>query len=267
LKTPSSLPVRATFLGTAAGDTSIAREHSGILLEADGASLLLDCGGNVARHFHAGNYSPDVPGAIWLSHMHSDHIGQFGMLIQSLWLRQRRAPLHVFGPAEVLRVMEEWLVRCILFPSLIGFSIEWRPVQPGVPVTDGPFTLTAFATEHLVNLAQQFQKKHPETCFDCFGAAIDVEGRRYVYSSDLAHPRELAPVLEGRTVTALICELAHYPENELFRELAPYDIQSIWITHYPDAYVGQEKKLKLAAQEEKFAGTVHLLQDKVAEEI
>ena len=259
--------MRALFLGTAAGNTSVSRDHSGVLLETEGSSILLDCGAVAARHFHANEFPTEVPGAIWLSHMHSDHIGQFGMLIQSLWLRQRRAPLHVFGPTEVLRVMEEWLVRCILFPSLIGFPIEWCPVQPGVPVTEGPFTLTAFATEHLANLAEQFQKKHPTTCFDCFGAAIDVDGRRYVYSADLAHPRELAPALEGRRVTALICELAHYPENELFRELARYDIQSIWITHYPDAYVGQEKKLKLAAQEEKFAGSVHLLQDKVAEEI
>ena len=155
---------------------------------------------NAARHFRAGEYSPDVPGAIWLSHMHSDHIGQFSMLIQSLWLRQRRAPLHVFGPAEVLRVMQEWLVRCILFPGLVGFPIAWQPVQPGVPITFGPFTLTPFATEHLGSLAQQFRKAHPTTCFDCYGAAIDCHGRRYVYSADLAHPRELAPALSGREV-------------------------------------------------------------------
>ncbi len=265
LKTSSFL--RATFLGTAAGDTSIAREHSGLLLEADGASLLLDCGGNVARHFHAGGHPSAVPTAIWLSHMHSDHVGQFSLLIQSLWLRHRREPLHVFGPAEVLRVMEDWLVRCILFPRLIGFPIEWHPVEPGVAVKEGPFTLTAFATEHLASLAEQFRSSHPTTCFECYGAAIDYQGRRYVYSADLAHPRELAPALEGREVTALFCELSHYPECELFREIAPYDIQSVWLTHYPDVYVGQEKRLKVAAHEENFRGAVHLMQDKVAEEI
>jgi ribonuclease BN (tRNA processing enzyme) len=267
LKTSSSAPLRATFLGTAAGDTSIDRDHSGVLLEADGASLLLDCGGNIARHFRSNEIAADLPGAVWLSHMHSDHVGQFGMLIQSLWLRQRRAPLRVFGPPEVMRVMQEWLVRCILFPELIGFPVEWHAVEPGVAITHGPFTLTAFATEHLASLAQQFRKNYPATCFECYGVAIDVQGRRYVYSADLAHPRELAPALEGREVAALICELAHYPEHELFRELARFDVKSLWITHYPDAYAGQEKRLKLAAQEEKFRGTVRLLQDKVAEEI
>jgi ribonuclease BN (tRNA processing enzyme) len=267
LKTSSLTPLRATFLGTAAGDTSVSRDHSGILLETEGGSILLDCGGNIPRHLHANKISVDTPDAIWISHMHSDHVGQFSMLIQSLWLRKRQAKLHVFGPAEVMRVLKDWLVRCILFPGLVGFDIEWHPVQPGQPVTHGPFTLTAFATDHLVSLAEQFRAAHPETCFDCYGVAIDCHGRRYVYSADLAHPRELAPALEGREVTALICELSHFPERELFHELAPYDIKSLWLTHYPDGFVGMEKRLQTAAREEKFTGVVHLLQDKVANEI
>jgi ribonuclease BN (tRNA processing enzyme) len=267
LKTSPSPALHAVFLGTSDGTTSVNREHSGVLLEGGGESILLDCGGNAARHFRAGEFSADVPGAIWLSHMHSDHIGQFGMLIQSLWLRQRRAPLRVFGPAQVVRVMQEWLVRCILFPGLIGFEIEWHAVVPGQPVQRGPFTLTAFATEHLAGLASQFRKDFPDTCYECYGVAIEFEGRRYVYSADLAHPRELAPALAPGEVNALICELAHFPERELFRALAPYDISSLWIVHYPDTLVGQEKRLQSVAQEEKFRGNVHLLQDKVAVDI
>jgi ribonuclease BN (tRNA processing enzyme) len=166
-----------------------------------------------------------------------------------------------------MRVMKDWLERCLLFPELVGFPIEWHAVQPGVAVTHGPFTLTAFATEHLTSLANQFRAAYPATSFDCYGVAIDCHGRRYVYSADLAHPRELAPALEQREVTALICELSHFPERELFRDLAKYDVKSLWLTHYPDTYVGQEKELQITAREEKFAGAVHLLQDKVANEI
>lgn len=259
--------MRATFLGTAAGDTSVSRDHSGTLLESGGDSILLDCGGNIARHFRAGELSADLPGAVWLSHMHSDHVGQFSMLIQSLWLRQRRKPLHVFGPPEVVRVMQDFLVRCILFPELVGFPVEWHAVKPGVAVEFGPFTLTAFATDHLASLAQQFQKNYPATCFQCYGCAIDVAGRRYVYSADIAHPDDLAPALEGREVAGLICELAHYSEDVLFRELASYDIKAIWITHYPDTFAGQEKKLKVAAREAGFRGDIHLVEDKIAEDI
>ena len=231
------------------------------------ASLLLDCGATAERHLVAGGFSPEVPGALWLSHMHSDHIGQASMLIQSLWLRKRRAPLHVFGPRLVLETMRDWLARCLLFPELIGFPIEWHPVQAGETVTHGPFALTAFATEHLASLAAQFQAGYPGTSFDCYGAAIDCHGRRYVYSADLAHPRELAPALAGRKVTALICELAHFPERELFGELARHEVEALWITHYGDVWAGREKELQATARDENFKGAVHLLQDKVAIEI
>jgi ribonuclease BN (tRNA processing enzyme) len=254
-------------MGTANGCASSLRDHSGVLLETEGASLLLDCGATAERHLLAGEFSETVPGALWLSHMHSDHIGQVGMLIQSLWLRKRRAPLHVFGPQAVLEVMRDWLARCLLFPELIGFPIEWHPVRPGETVTHGPFTLTAFATEHLSSLAAQFQAAYPGTCFECYGAVIECHGHRYVYSADLAHPREMTPALAGKKVTALICELAHFPESELFLELAKHQIESLWITHYGDTWTGREKDLQIAAREHGFNGAVHLLQDKVAIEI
>jgi Cft2 family RNA processing exonuclease len=259
--------VRAFFLGTADGFASSSRDHSGVLLETEDASLLLDCGAAAERHFVAGKFSPDVPGALWLSHMHSDHVGQFSMLIQSLWLRKRRTPLHVFGPRAVVDAMRDWLARGLLFPELIGFPIEWHAVRPGETVTHGPFTLTAFATEHLSSLAAQFGAAYPGTCFECYGVAIDCHGRRYVYSSDLAHPRELLPALEGCEVRALICELAHFTERELFHELAPHRIGSLWITHYGDALTDREDDLRAAAREEGFKGHVHLLQDKVATEL
>ena len=195
LKTSSTPPLRALFLGTAAGNTSVSRDHSGILLETDGSSILLDCGAVAARHFHANDFPTGTPGAVWLSHMHSDHIGQVGMLVQSLWLRQRQATLHVFGPAEVMRVMKDWLERCLLFPELVGFPIERHAVTPGRPVTHGAFTLTAFPTAHLTNLSGQFRKAYPNTCLDCYGLILEDQGRRYVYSSDIEHPRDLDPAL------------------------------------------------------------------------
>jgi ribonuclease BN (tRNA processing enzyme) len=267
LKTRKSKSLHAVFLGTADGHTSAKRDHSGILLETKTAHLLLDCGAAAARYLLGAKYDPDVPDAIWLSHMHSDHVGQVGSLIQSLWLRGRKNPLHFFGPAEVMRVMKDWLERCLLFPELIGFPIEWHAVKPGKAVTFGPFILTAFSTEHLTSLAEHFKRRYPKTCFDCYGLTFQYAGRRYVYSADLAHPRELAPALKAGKVTALLCELTHFPERELFHEVAKYKVDSVWVTHYPDPLVGREKKLKTLAREEKFGGAVHLMHDKIAEEI
>jgi ribonuclease BN (tRNA processing enzyme) len=259
--------MRAIFLGTADGHTSARREHSGILLQTKETSILLDCGAAAARFLLAKKIDADVPEILWISHMHSDHNGQVSSLIQSLWLRTRRAPLHVFGPAMVLADLKGWLEKCLLFPELIGFPINWHPVKPGKPWVHGPFTFTAFATQHLASLASHFKRAYPDTCFDCYGLLIQYEGRRYVYSADLAHPIELAPALEGGKVSALLCELTHFPERELFQEVAKYPVKTVWITHYPDHLVRREEELKLIAKEEKFRGQVHLMHDRVAHEI
>ena len=259
--------MRAIFLGTADGHTSAKREHSGILLQTKETSMLLDCGASAARFMLGKKIDANVPEMLFISHMHSDHNGQVSSLIQSLWLRTRRAPLHVFGPAEVMSAMKDWLERCLLFPELIGFPIHWHPVKPGKPFVYGPFTMTAFATQHLASLASHFKRAYPKTCFDCYGLIIKYQGKRYVYSADLAHPIELAPALKDGKVTALMCELTHFPERDLFSEVAKYSVQSVWITHYPDHLVRKEAEIKLMAKEEKFRGEVHLMHDRVAHEI
>ena len=226
------------------------------LLEGDGQSLLLDCGGNVARHFRASELSPDVPGAIWLSHMHSDHIGQFSMLIQSLWLRQRQAPLHVFGPAKVLQVMQEWLVRCILFPGLLRFPIEWHPRDAGR-------TRSATARSPSPHLPPSTSGVWPRSSRTIFRTPVmtamasrsSSAVRRYVYSADLAHPRELVLALKQGEVTALICELAHFPERELFRELAPHDVKSLWLGSLSRYIRGRREEVAVDCARRKVHGS------------
>ena len=259
--------MRAIFLGTADGHTSARREHSGVLLQTKETSILLDCGAAVARFLVSKKFDADVPEVLWISHMHSDHNGQVSSLIQSLWLRTRRAPLHVMGPADVLAPIKDWLEKCLLFPELIGFPIHWHALKPGKPFVHGAITFTAFATQHLSSLASHFKRAYPHTSFDCYGALIESDGKSYVYSSDLAHPVELAPVLKGRKVTSLICELTHFPERELFNEVAKYSVKSLWLTHYPDHLVRREEELRLVAKEEKYRGAVNLMHDRVAHEI
>ena len=260
-------PMRALSFGTADGHTSPERDHSGVLLQADGESFLLDCGAPAGRLLLHDQYDSDVPGALWISHMHSDHVGQVGSLIQSLWLRQRRATLHVFGPGQVLSAVKDWLERCLLFPELVGFPIEWHAMTPGRPVAHGAFSLTAFPTAHLANLSGRFLQAYPNTCFDCYGLILEYQGQRYVYSADIEHPRDLDPALKGVRVHALICELTHFPEQDLFRHLAPFQVKSVWLTHFPDRLVGQEAELRALAKEEKFPGSLYLMKDNVAHDM
>ena len=73
--------MRAIFLGTADGHTSARREHSGILIQTEDCSILLDCGAAAARFLQFKKIEVDVPEMLWISHMHSDHNGQVSSLI------------------------------------------------------------------------------------------------------------------------------------------------------------------------------------------
>ncbi len=255
--------MQVTFLGTADGHTSPqGRNHSGILIQADGFSLLLDCGAPVAQYLLGRKIDPDVPEAIWLRHVHSDHIGQFPSLIQSLWLRARRAPLHVYAPEPVVPMLRDYLAKCLLFPELIGFPIVWHALSAEAKATKHhAFVLKAFPTAHLDNLASFFKKNYPETCFECYGLILDTPEGRYVYSADIALPRELRPALK-KPVKALFCELTHFPEAALFEELAGKQVDSLWVTHYPDHFMKQEAALRKLAKKEGFRGKVFVMADK-----
>lgn len=227
---------------------------------------MLDCGAAAARFLFQKKHSPELPEILWISHMHSDHIGQFGSLIQSLWLRARRAPLHVFAPQSIISTLQEWLEKCLLFPELLGFPIYWHGMRAGRKYRQGAFTLIPFATEHLDNLASYFAKHYPRTSFECYGAVIECNGERYVYSADLAHPRELRPAFK-KPVRALFCELTHFPEKQLFEELAKLPLEEVWITHYPDHLVHKEAELQKIAKACKFKGRLHLTHDRYSQEI
>jgi ribonuclease BN (tRNA processing enzyme) len=66
--------MRVTFCGTAGGPFTEARSSSGLIVQADGRMVMLDCGpGSVQGAMRAGIALPDL-GAIILSHLHSDHV-------------------------------------------------------------------------------------------------------------------------------------------------------------------------------------------------
>jgi hypothetical protein len=253
--------MRATFLGTADGHTSPTRTHTGIFLDLGPQTLLFECGAPAANYFSWAQIDPNQPGLIWLSHAHSDHIGQFPMLIQSLWLRGRRAPLVVCAPRGLISVLQDYLAKCLLFPELIGFSIVWHGLTSRKKISMGDVLLTPFATQHLHSLAKYFKKDYPETCYECFGAVIEVKGARIVHSADIAAPKDLTPVLRGFTTRALLTEVTHFPEKSLFEELAHHEIQKVFLTHYAESLVGQEKALKRLAEQHGFRGSLKLMRD------
>src|SRR4051794_10769737 len=95
------------FAGTAGSVPPARRGLPAVLMRRGGDRLLFDCGEGTQRQLLRTVGLPDVE-AVYLTHLHADHwLGLPGML-KSFDLRDRDAPLAVYGPpgtADLMRGM------------------------------------------------------------------------------------------------------------------------------------------------------------------
>lgn len=249
------------FLGTASGYVSKNRQHFSLYLSEADQDLLIDCGSAfVSQHF--ANKSDDclAPQAIFLTHAHSDHLMNFTMLIQGLWLKKRQAPLTVYGPKQLLDQVKIILPRRLLFPKLLSFRIKWVPVRDGKTYRFGKWKIKPFATTHLAALQKRFGSEYQDVCFECFGVTVETPRKRICVSSDLGSPKDLERPLKN-TPEILVSELAHFGSKQLFEMLRDYPLRELLLVHYGDWLTNKEAALKKEAKQTGCAFPIRLAKD------
>lgn len=95
-----------TMLGTGGGMPMTFRALSSVLLNYKGHKLLLDCGEGTQvqmRRYHTGFRDID---AIFLSHMHGDHIFGLPGLLSTMGNSDRTEKVFLFGPKGLKKVVE-----------------------------------------------------------------------------------------------------------------------------------------------------------------
>ena len=206
------------------------RRHSSYLYRFADVSLLFDCGDGLSSAYQAGEFSYDEVDHVFLSHMHSDHVGGFSLFVQGLWLEQRQHALPVHMPGGGVPAMKAWLEATILPEDLIGFPIDWEALTPGVEIRAGDVSVTPFHTTHLDSLRRSFQAKHPATSFEAFSFLLEAPGLRIAHTADIGEVADLAPLL-AQPLDLLVCELSHIDPELLFAELRGKPIRQIVFIH------------------------------------
>jgi len=208
--------LKVTLLGTGTPNPVINRFGPATLVQAGKETLLFDGGRGAAQRIWQLKIPLGQVTAVFLTHLHSDHVNGIPDFWLTGWLgtvfARRTTPLQVWGPLgtkEMMSFLEkafqaDYHIRTEdekLSPE--AFHVIAQDIKEGVVYDKNGVKITAFEVDH-------FPGKDPEPCF---GYRIDYAGRSVVLSGDTRFSENLIGFSNGADV--LIHEVAAAKEELL----------------------------------------------------
>lgn len=147
-----------TFLGTSSAAPTKTRALPSVAVQREGEVVLLDAGEGVQRQVLSSGIGLNKDMTILVSHLHGDHVSGLLGLLQTMGLSQRKKPIMVVGPPDLLK----WLqVTSKLLHMGLTFPIEFRPVRTGVVVRGKWFKVKAAKATHSVEAYSYLVEENP----------------------------------------------------------------------------------------------------------
>jgi ribonuclease Z len=139
-----------TFFGTASGSPTRKRNVSGLALAPDSGRnwYLIDCGEATQHQLLHAPYSLARLQAIFITHVHGDHIFGLPGLLTSASMNGRQKRLPIVAPPQVKAFVE---IAISVSDSALGFEIDWIDVSRDTTCwQDGRFSVERVALSHRV---------------------------------------------------------------------------------------------------------------------
>jgi len=203
-----STNIRVTLLGTGDPEPAMSRFGPSILVQAGSETLLFDAGRGCAQRLFQVNVSYRNVNALFLTHLHSDHIVGIPDLWLSGWVVSRRdIPLPVFGPEgtmEMIRNLEKAFAYDIRIriedgkQSPAGARLSATDIRQGTVYEKNGVKVIAFLVDHF-------------PVVPAFGYRIEYKGRTVVLSGDTRYCENLIAYSKGADL--LVHEVVISPET------------------------------------------------------
>jgi ribonuclease Z len=152
---------KVTLLGTGSPAPVMRRFGPGVLVQAGGKNLLIDCGRGVTQRLFQAGLKLGAIDALFITHLHSDHVVGIPDLWLTGWLEaayaQRKGPFRVHGPAGTKTLMDglekayEWDIRTrIADQNLAAANVATVTTEftTGVVYDQDGVKVTAFEVDH-----------------------------------------------------------------------------------------------------------------------
>ena len=154
-----------TFLGTSASVPSAERNHPGLLVEAAGHRILVDCGEGTQRQLLRSGAGFRRLDRMLLTHGHFDHVLGIPGLFSTLRLRRSDQVMTIHASPGTLDVVIRMLAG-LWGEGRAPISLELAPLTTGQVLDAGSFTIDCFPV------------RHRET--DSFGFCFETRPRRHL---------------------------------------------------------------------------------------
>ena len=120
------MAISVTILGNASAKPTSVAHPSAQVVNINEQLFLMDAGEGVQRQMARCGISPLKLRAVFLSHLHGDHLYGLFPLLSTLGLYGRRTPLRIYAPRPFGQMLEGFLT---LFESDLPYKPEWIEVD------------------------------------------------------------------------------------------------------------------------------------------
>jgi ribonuclease BN (tRNA processing enzyme) len=238
--------VKLQILGCGDAFGSGGRNHSGYLLEIERRLLLLDCGPTTLLAMKKAGLDPSHLDAVFLSHLHGDHMGGLPFLfLEYLHESPRQSPLHVAGPPG----MPERVRR--LFQLMYGDGSRPRELPPTAFHILEPEVMTTVAGVEI------FPFRVPHQVRDIsLGMKLTVQGKKILYSGDSAWTDLF--ITHSQNVDLFLCECSffdrdspnHISYRKIEENLSRLGCKKLLLTHMGEEMLAQREGLPVLSAED-----------------
>ena len=193
----SAQGLKVTLLGTGSPQPRMDRFGPSILVEAGSEKLVFDCGRGATQRLEQSKVDFADVSALFVTHLHSDHVVGIADLWLTGWVRGRKVPLRVWGPAGTKEMMAH-LEQAYEFDVHVrrdvdeklpaqGAVVVAQNIEQGTAYESGGVKVTAFTVDHgLVKPA--------------LGYRVDFAGHSVVLSGDTRYSENLIKFSKGADV-------------------------------------------------------------------
>ncbi len=198
--------LRVVLCGTGSPLPHRTRAKACVAVFAAGRFWVVDTGPNSWNRMALLGVDPARVGGIMFTHFHSDHIGDLGEFNLNTWVAGREAPLRVFGPPGVERVVAGFNEAYALDRGyrVAHHGADFLPPDRGLMIAE-PIAELAESDERVVFLKQDGLEisafaVHHDPIKPAYGYRFDYKGRSVVVSGDTAKSDAVVRAAKGTDV-------------------------------------------------------------------